>query len=120
MTNSASALDEIENSLYIAMSEVFLYGVYTVMFGFYIHVLYTRGMGKNHVLPAATIVMFGLCTAHVVCLLASTVLYDRGFTKPDLLAYDTVSQATNAIYVTSNVVADGIFVRQRVDSVLVW
>ncbi|KAF8156466.1 hypothetical protein K438DRAFT_349675 [Mycena galopus ATCC 62051] len=94
--------------MYIAMAEVFLYGVYTVMFGFYVHVLSTQGMGKNRALPVATILLFILCTAHLGLLLASTVFYNHALTSKPTLKHgrepDPVLQATNAIYVTSNLV----------------
>ncbi|KAF8156477.1 hypothetical protein K438DRAFT_1986738 [Mycena galopus ATCC 62051] len=106
-------IEDIENSMYIAMAEVFLYGVYAVMFGFYVHVLSTQGMGKNRALPVATILLFILCTAHLGLLLASTVFYNHALTSKPTLKHgrepDPVLQATNAIYVTSNLVADSIF-----------
>ncbi|KAF8132245.1 hypothetical protein K438DRAFT_1884811 [Mycena galopus ATCC 62051] len=82
------------------------------MFGFYMHVLYTRGMGKHRVLPVAIILLFILCTAHVAFLLASTVVLDQGLTSgriaPPIVV--TLLKVTNAIYITSNVLADGIFI----------
>ncbi|KAF8177405.1 hypothetical protein K438DRAFT_1978695 [Mycena galopus ATCC 62051] len=115
MADPSEHLDEvnlIQSTSYITMGEVFLYGAYAVMFGFYIHVLHTRGMAKNRILPAVTIILFILCTTHVACVLASTVLYNRAFTgQEDVLTYYAVVRATNVIYVTSNVVADSIFWR---------
>ncbi|KAF8136851.1 hypothetical protein K438DRAFT_1947190 [Mycena galopus ATCC 62051] len=127
---------DIKNRLYIAMAEVFLYGGYVVIFGFYIHVLHTRGLWRqawrNCVLPGATILLFILCTAHLASLLVSTVLLDRAeeagladlevasAENMDLVYEALVTEAlitaaisirvTNAIYVTSNVLADAIFI----------
>ncbi|KAF8156486.1 hypothetical protein K438DRAFT_1777413 [Mycena galopus ATCC 62051] len=126
-------IHDIKNSLYIAMvgsctllrrtrpnhsmqnakAEVFLYGGYSVLFEFYIHLLHTRGLWrqawKNRVLPVATILLFMLCTAHLVSLLACTALLDRAEVA-DPEDIDLVNQspntesisvrATNAIYVT--------------------
>jgi len=116
-------IQDIKNSLYIAMAEVFLYGGYTVLFGFYIHLLHTRGLWRqawrNHVLPIATILLFILCTAHLTSLLACTALLDRA-ELTDSKYIDLVNQSpstesisirtTNSIYVTSNVLADAIFI----------
>ncbi|KAF8145943.1 hypothetical protein K438DRAFT_2028547 [Mycena galopus ATCC 62051] len=115
-------IQDIKNSLYIAMAEVFLYEGYAVLFGFYIHLLHTRGLWRqawrNRVLPVATILLFILCTAHLASLLACTALLDQAEVT-DSEYIDLVNQspstvsisirATNAIYVTSNVLADAIF-----------
>ncbi|KAJ7813325.1 hypothetical protein B0H13DRAFT_2382581 [Mycena leptocephala] len=96
--------------LYIAMAEAFLYGAYAVMFGFYIHVLHTRGIPKTRFLPVATISLFILCTAHLALLLAGTTVLDQtDETYPSYLV-SQLNFATNVIYVTNNVIADSIFI----------
>ncbi|KAJ7200326.1 hypothetical protein GGX14DRAFT_466645 [Mycena pura] len=101
--------------LYIAMCEAFLYGAYAVMFGFYIHVLHTRGIPKTRFLPVATILLFILCTVHMTLLVASIAVRDQtdetsvvGAGDPSYLVLQ-LNFATSVIYVTNNVIADSIF-----------
>ncbi|KAJ7142752.1 hypothetical protein C8R44DRAFT_761042 [Mycena epipterygia] len=100
----------------IAATEVFFYGVYLVMFGFYLHVLRTHGMTKHRFLTVSTISLFILGTAHCALELAITILHVRAQTddNPSIIfvinAEVKVSQAASAIYVTSNVIADSIFI----------
>ncbi|KAJ6505325.1 hypothetical protein C8R45DRAFT_1209103 [Mycena sanguinolenta] len=109
-------IDDIQTGLYIAMAEVFLYGIYAALFGFYIHVVHTRGIAKNRFLSLATILLFLLCTAHLALVIASSVILDWsdqaasvGGDSPSRIVY-RLNFATNPIYVTSNVLADSIFI----------
>ncbi|KAJ6574199.1 hypothetical protein B0H19DRAFT_1230263, partial [Mycena capillaripes] len=102
--------------IYIAMAEACLYGAYAVMFGFYIHVLHTRGIPTTRFLPLATISLFILCTVHLALLLAGTMVLDPtdettvvGVGDPSYLVFQ-LNFATNLIYVTNNVIADSIFI----------
>ncbi|KAF8144088.1 hypothetical protein K438DRAFT_1874546 [Mycena galopus ATCC 62051] len=116
---SAKSLDDIRTGLYIAMAEVFLYGAYAVMFGFYIHILHTRRIAKNRFLAVATISLFIFCTVHLALLLASTAFFNESDkasvvkSKPhshgSFTAFN-LNRVTNVIYVTSNVIADSIFI----------
>ncbi|KAF8148345.1 hypothetical protein K438DRAFT_2027524, partial [Mycena galopus ATCC 62051] len=110
------SIDDTQTGLYIAMAEVFLYGAYVVMFGFYVHLLLKQGMAKTPYLSLGTISLFVLCTAHLALLLATTAVVDRTADvtvieagDPGSLVYQ-LNFATNAIYVTTNVIADSIFI----------
>ncbi|KAJ7765913.1 hypothetical protein DFH07DRAFT_770053 [Mycena maculata] len=111
-------LDEIQVTLYIVTAEVFLYGIYTVLFGFYLHVLHTRGIPNNRFLTVATISLFLLCSTHLALLAASTVLNNQfleGVAIELYLAGDKTSSnnlgvALTTVYVTSNLIADSIFI----------
>ncbi|KAJ6467923.1 hypothetical protein C8R45DRAFT_1019462 [Mycena sanguinolenta] len=110
-------IGEIQTGLYIAMAEVFVYGAYAVMFGFYIYVLHTRGMSKNRFLAVATIILFLVCTVHLALLLVSTALLNESYEativrsrfRPPFTAFH-LNRATNVVYVTSNIIADTIFI----------
>ncbi|KAJ6594325.1 hypothetical protein B0H19DRAFT_57961 [Mycena capillaripes] len=95
-------------------------GAYLVMFGFYLNILRSRGVAKNRGLTFATILLFIFCTAHCALQIATSTLYNqlestsvgdsesvfnRTFTD-----YSAVVIATDAVYVTSNVIADSIFI----------
>ncbi|KAJ7613378.1 hypothetical protein FB45DRAFT_1036318 [Roridomyces roridus] len=92
---------------------VFLYGIYVVLFGFYLKILRKPGeFRKNRSLHSATIALFLLSTIHLALLLAMTVQEARqllGLTY-DVHGAGVTSTATFGIYVTSNVIADSIFV----------
>ncbi|KAJ6606122.1 hypothetical protein DFH09DRAFT_1119346 [Mycena vulgaris] len=104
----------------ILAAEVFLYGAYLVMFGFYLNVLRARGVAKNRSLTVATVLLFVFCTAHCALQITTTTLYNRlestslGDSKPvfdrTFKDYSALAIATNAVYVTSNVIADSIFI----------
>ncbi|KAF8148337.1 hypothetical protein K438DRAFT_1989247 [Mycena galopus ATCC 62051] len=111
---STTSLDGIQAGLYIAMAEAFLYGAYTVMFGFFIYILHTRRVPQNRFLAVATILLFIFCTAHLDLLLATTAALDRTAEtsangNPSYLVLQ-LNFAENVIYVTSNVIADSIFI----------
>ncbi|KAJ7464274.1 hypothetical protein B0H11DRAFT_79247 [Mycena galericulata] len=116
------ALQGIETHLYVLAAEIFLYGVYAVMFGFYIHVIRTRGMLNNRFLTVATMSLFTLCTIHCALLLADMIFYGRMVQKvlvyvdssfdalPLISIYTTLNRAANTVYIISNVIADSIFI----------
>ncbi|KAJ7466483.1 hypothetical protein FB451DRAFT_1485453 [Mycena latifolia] len=109
-----------ESAWAITAAEVFLYGAYLVLFGFYLYVLRTGGMAKHRFLNVSTISLFILCTAHCALVLNIPRLRTRlnaGITAGDVegTAKRTAEEsslvfATNAVYVTSNVIADSIFI----------
>ncbi|KAJ7813979.1 hypothetical protein B0H13DRAFT_2382011 [Mycena leptocephala] len=121
MTNSPSSeelLQQIQIGLYVVTAEVFLYGAYAILFGFYLYILRTRGAANRRFLTVATISLFILCTAHCAFVLASvifdnmalaTAIYSPSGGEP--LSGHSVewNRAANAVYVTSNVLADSIF-----------
>ncbi|KAJ7135545.1 hypothetical protein C8R44DRAFT_976472 [Mycena epipterygia] len=105
----------------IAAVEVFFYGVYLIIFGFYLHVLRTRGMAQHRFLTASTISLFILGTAHCALQLAMTIFHVRilivvidvdslANITNNLEIYASLTYATSAVYVTSNVIADSIFI----------
>ncbi|KAJ7464284.1 hypothetical protein B0H11DRAFT_2051974 [Mycena galericulata] len=104
----------------LADGELNIAGAYAVMFGFYIHVIRTRGMFNNCFLTVATISLFVLCTAHCALLLADTIFYGRvqevsidGTILEDfrlISIYTALNRAANIVYITSNVIADSIFI----------
>ncbi|KAF8213017.1 hypothetical protein K438DRAFT_1928130 [Mycena galopus ATCC 62051] len=96
------------------------------MFGFYVHLLLKQGMAKTPYLSLGTISLFVLCTAHLALLLATTAVVDRTEDvtvieagDPGSLVYQ-LNFATNAIYVTANVIADSIFVRALSLNPFMW
>lgn len=84
------------------------------MFGFYIHILHTRRIAKNHFLAVATISLFIFCTVHLALLLASTAFFNESDeasvvrSKPhshgSFTAFN-LNRVTNVIYVTSKCVS---------------
>ncbi|KAJ7798802.1 hypothetical protein B0H14DRAFT_3886337, partial [Mycena olivaceomarginata] len=110
----------IEVSSDILAAEVFLYGVYLVMFGFYLNVLRSRGVAKNRGLTFATILLFIFCTAHCALQITTSTLYNRlestslgdseSVFNQTFKDYTAVAMATDAVYVTSTVIADSIFI----------
>ncbi|KAJ7788790.1 hypothetical protein B0H14DRAFT_2947111 [Mycena olivaceomarginata] len=89
----------------ILAAEVFLYGAYFVM---------------NRSLTIATALLFIFCTAHCALQITTTTLYNQLVStsledsKPvfdrTLKDYSALAIATNTVYVTSNVIADSIFI----------
>ncbi|KAJ7328711.1 hypothetical protein DFH08DRAFT_315155 [Mycena albidolilacea] len=90
------------------------------MFGFYLNVLRVHGAARNRSLTIATALLFIFCTAHCALQITTTTLYNQlvstslGDSKPvfdrTLQDYSALAIATNAVYVTSNVIADSIFI----------
>ncbi|KAJ7909971.1 hypothetical protein B0H13DRAFT_2661276 [Mycena leptocephala] len=108
-------MQRIEVGLFVVVAEVFLYGVYATMFGFYLHVLRKHGFMQYRFLTGATISLFLLCTAHCALLLATTEIANviNGSTelsRQSLQIYVSLNRASNTIYVTSNAIADWIFI----------
>ncbi|KAJ7107723.1 hypothetical protein C8R44DRAFT_986879 [Mycena epipterygia] len=120
-TGVIQVVHRIEVGLYVVAAEVLLYGVYLVLFGFYLHVLYSRKMANHRFLTLATVALFILSTVHCALQLASITLNNRGLSQEiyadlssgsdnwDYLLYASVNQAANAVYVMSNVIADSVF-----------
>ncbi|KAJ7494010.1 hypothetical protein FB451DRAFT_1360612, partial [Mycena latifolia] len=102
----------------ITAAEVFLYGAYVVMFAFYLNVLRTRRMAQHRFLTGSTISLFILCTAHCALELATAIFTEalaEAMTDLEVAtSYANVGVAlafaTNVVYVTSNVLADCIFI----------
>ncbi|KAJ7154354.1 hypothetical protein C8R43DRAFT_440543 [Mycena crocata] len=116
-------VDDVQLTLYLTMAEGILYGAYAVLFGCYLHVLRTRRIWSTHrsnqFLAVATITLFILCTAHLALLLACIPLRiraDEAFAlggEPQSHACYIefeMNRTMNVMYVTSNVIADSIFI----------
>ncbi|KAJ7494100.1 hypothetical protein FB451DRAFT_1215998 [Mycena latifolia] len=92
------------------------------MFGFYLDILRTKGVANHHFLTVAIISLFVLCTAHCILVIATAVVLTRSTNDlaPYLiipLFYDGRATSlvymvytTNMVYVTSNILADSIFI----------
>ncbi|KAJ7644839.1 hypothetical protein FB45DRAFT_1053491 [Roridomyces roridus] len=110
----------LQMDFYILAAEAMLYGAYTILFAFYVHILYTRpGMSKNRFLNYATISLFILSTVHFVLLLATTVTINAGVdiafagavaSRQTSIVAAGVADMAVFLYVTSNVIADSIFI----------
>ncbi|KAJ7493993.1 hypothetical protein FB451DRAFT_1164857 [Mycena latifolia] len=92
-------------------------GAYVVMFGFYLHILAAVGMAKRRFLSAATISLFILCTAHCALELTIPIFRTRAETAVDEnvavssgVAWMSLVVATNVVYITSNLIANSIFI----------
>ncbi|KAJ6541792.1 hypothetical protein B0H19DRAFT_1268745 [Mycena capillaripes] len=119
--------------MYVLIAEIFLYGTYVILFGFYLDILRRRGFSKHRWLHSATISLFVLCTAHCIFLFASTVLNNNLdlsvtissslppgtidiasssslATVPGSITFAALNSTTNIVYVTSNIIADIIFI----------
>ncbi|KAJ7849454.1 hypothetical protein B0H13DRAFT_2361207 [Mycena leptocephala] len=100
----------------LVAAELCLYGGYVAMMAFYLHVLRTRSLARNRFLVAATIALFILCTAHCFLLFAMTIAETRDgilLASGDFRAGKSnlnVDAAANVVYITSNVIADAIFI----------
>jgi len=108
-------MQDIEVGLYVVVGEVLLYGAYLTMFGFYLHVLRKHGVMNNRFLTIATIALFLLCTAHCALQLAITKVANTIAASPKLPLQAVqlsvaLNRASNTIYVTSNIIADAIFI----------
>ncbi|KAJ7614473.1 hypothetical protein FB45DRAFT_937014 [Roridomyces roridus] len=112
-----------------AAAEIFTYGVYAVLFIFYMKILRKSGGFRNHrFLHCATIGLFLLSTVHLALLLPITVLETKiGNGWPFTMILSSFSESEDpfirgippqepwvraafGIYVTSNVIADSVFV----------
>ncbi|KAJ7910922.1 hypothetical protein B0H13DRAFT_1876241 [Mycena leptocephala] len=106
------AVQIIDTRLYALTAEIFLYGAYAVMFGFYLNVMRTRGISKNRFIAISTIALFILCTIHCIFLFVGTI-FSNAHSVDELISasdqtpffrYNTFYRAANAVYVTSKVV----------------
>ncbi|KDQ28865.1 hypothetical protein PLEOSDRAFT_1102905 [Pleurotus ostreatus PC15] len=86
-----------------------LYGVFLVLFGICLYIFRGRKQSQNIVLVVTAFIMFALSTAHIIMTFLSTFYAvlnpERG------LAPDHFALAAGHIYITNNIVADGIIVR---------
>ncbi|KAJ7752637.1 hypothetical protein B0H16DRAFT_1723563 [Mycena metata] len=97
----------------LAAAELYLYGIYSVMFGFYLYVLRTRHIARKHrFLNIATISLFIFGTAHCAFELARTILSTEvlGFPARSPKAAQVSLIASSAMYATSNLIADIVFI----------
>ncbi|KAJ7732725.1 hypothetical protein DFH07DRAFT_1065536 [Mycena maculata] len=113
----AGLVDNIQANLYVLLAEGVLYGIYAALFAFYLHVLHTGGISNNRFLTVATISLFLLCSTHFSLVTASTILDNRisealaiGLDLGDDETSNYVGVAVAVVYVTSNAVADSIFI----------
>ncbi|KAF7344807.1 hypothetical protein MVEN_01641800 [Mycena venus] len=108
----------IQTEWALAASELCLYGGYFVLMAFYLHVLHTRGgMAKHRFLAVAIVMLFILCTIHCALVVAAIVLetgmdigLELGLPGPDTRSIALSFTMASAIYVTTNLIADGIFI----------
>ncbi|KAF7326949.1 hypothetical protein MVEN_02589000 [Mycena venus] len=91
-------VSQIQASLYVVAGELFLYGAYFIMFGFYLYTLRTRGAAKNRFLTH-NIRQPGARGGSRLGPMGAT-LSGQSF---------ALNRAANSVYVTSNVIADSIF-----------
>ncbi|KAJ7494118.1 hypothetical protein FB451DRAFT_1551299 [Mycena latifolia] len=111
-----NAFNAIQFAWAIAAAEVFHYGVYVVLFCFYMHILRKCGMATHRFLTGATISLFILCTAHCALELAMPIVLTKiqtVFVEHVVWiqgVYRSIIGASNMVYVTSNVIADSIFI----------
>ncbi|KAJ7026410.1 hypothetical protein C8F04DRAFT_1296820 [Mycena alexandri] len=96
----------------LAAAELYLYGIYSVLFAFYLYVLRTRHIARTRrFLNIATISLFVFGTAHCAFELARTILSTGALASAQS---PRVAQgclvASSAVYVTSNLIADIIFI----------
>ncbi|KAJ7779860.1 hypothetical protein B0H16DRAFT_1878489 [Mycena metata] len=112
------AIESVQIMWALAAGEVLLYGAYAIMFAFYMHVSRARNMAKTYrFLHISTITLFILAIAHCALQLAITVIFTRVFTAGSLEdlfqpspAFVRLIEAGNAVYVTSTVIADSVFI----------
>ncbi|KAJ7613379.1 hypothetical protein FB45DRAFT_938226 [Roridomyces roridus] len=104
---------------FMASAEMFLYGTYVVLFGFYVSILRKPGeFRKNSLLHSATIALFTLCTIHLALLLSIAAGETRSILLADVHSLQSSAwpeklpliRAAFGVYVTSNVIADSLFV----------
>ncbi|KAJ7614422.1 hypothetical protein FB45DRAFT_1064689 [Roridomyces roridus] len=109
----------------ITAAEVLLYGVYATLFVFYVKILRKSGAFRNHrFLHSATIFLFVLSTIHLFILLSIAIwetrvgngwimtilITDYGYPPLPTPPQEPLVRAAFGIYVTSNIIADSIFV----------
>ncbi|KAJ6597806.1 hypothetical protein DFH09DRAFT_1304569 [Mycena vulgaris] len=100
-------------TLYCAAAEWFLYGIYVVLFCFCIRTLRTCRVPHRRALLAAVSVIFSLCTLHAALQLVNAAELMMSLLKNSRFAarrWDQVNIAMGALYVTSNLIADAIFI----------
>ncbi|KAF7335160.1 hypothetical protein MSAN_02349100 [Mycena sanguinolenta] len=106
--------------LYCAAVEWFLYGIYLVLFGFCVKTLRHSRVRHRFALSVAITVIFVLCTSHWILQLVNagellTILeviaqVRTANTQKLVNEGNRVNVSMGAIYVTSNLIADGIFI----------
>ncbi|KAJ7613382.1 hypothetical protein FB45DRAFT_1064992 [Roridomyces roridus] len=113
----------------LTAAEALLYGFYVILFGFYVRILRKSGGLRNHpFLHSATTILFFLSTAHLALLFPVAVLQNKfGNGWPFVISearfgehpgdpgfvfvpQEPLVRAAFGIHVTSNVMADSIFV----------
>ncbi|KAJ7740633.1 hypothetical protein B0H16DRAFT_1567075 [Mycena metata] len=108
----ASLLNRAQINWGLTAAELYLYGIYSVLFVFYLYLLRTRHIARTHrFLNIATISLFVFGTAHCAFELARTVLSTgalQSLQSPRAAQVSLV--ASSAAYVTSNLTADIIFI----------
>ncbi|KAJ7253223.1 hypothetical protein C8J57DRAFT_1349200 [Mycena rebaudengoi] len=118
-TPNGAPLAQIEYNLYAAAMEMFFYAINAVLAGCFLKIALTRRAACRHSLYIATLSLFVLCTAHCALQIVNSVfsnrmqfLLVRGGGVPEeryLQLWNSLNRALNALYVTNNLIADGIF-----------
>ncbi|KAJ7628903.1 hypothetical protein FB45DRAFT_919503 [Roridomyces roridus] len=100
-------------TLYCAAGESFLYGVYVVLFWFCIKALRGSNIPYRRSLTVAVSVIFCSSTFHVVLQLVNAAELMLELLHHSCLApreWDKINIAMGALYITNNLIADGIFI----------
>jgi len=115
-------VQSLELALYFVAVEWFLYGIYVVLFCSCIKILYNCRVPNKRALSAAVTVIFIFCTVHWVLQLVNagkllTVMlppsqsqHGHGNNHSASREWNLIFIAMGVLYVTSNLIADGIFV----------
>ncbi|KAL0949849.1 hypothetical protein HGRIS_009882 [Hohenbuehelia grisea] len=97
-----------EASLIALWIETLLFGIYAVLFGICVYIFRCRKHSQSMVLMIAAVLIFALSTAHLVTVFISTYL---SVLRPQYgMAPEGVALASGMIYITNNIVADGLIV----------
>ncbi|KAJ7468285.1 hypothetical protein B0H11DRAFT_2197203 [Mycena galericulata] len=100
-------------SLYCAVVEFFLYGINLILFCFCIRTLRASRVPHRRALAIAVSLIFILCTIHAPLQLvnaAETMMHLLMHSKLAPKGWDQVNIVMGVAYVTSNLIADGIFI----------
>ncbi|KAJ7120252.1 hypothetical protein C8R44DRAFT_787846 [Mycena epipterygia] len=100
-------------SLYCAAAEWFLYGIHVVLFYFCIKTLRNCRIPHRRALSAAVSLIFLFCTLHVALQLVNAAEQMNALLKHSKFAHrrwDQVNIVMGVLYVSTNLIADGIFI----------
>ncbi|KAJ7172940.1 hypothetical protein C8R43DRAFT_1230995 [Mycena crocata] len=113
MPNHKDIYGSLALSLYCAATEWFFYGINAVLFWFCVKTLHKCRVPHRCALSVAVSVIFLFCTLHAALQLVNAAeLMDslRKHHKGVVRRRDQINIAMGALYVTNNLIADGIFI----------